>query len=369
MSLSAQNSITVKRLRTGDTLFLTIENNGVPLYQAVDSVTGVVTPSWGTGDGQQTPILTPKVTSALGNVVTLSGHSWSYNGTALTFSGEVVTIGGVSYAKAAENASLAMNADTGALAVVGDLAGLDNMASDTLVYEGTATCAGVEYQMTRSVDIQIQDGGASAYYGTINASTEQLTASVTTSSLATHLYLGGTEVTGYAVKWYKDDELMSDKSGPTITVGKSDVDGTQLFVAEFYKTAEDTNPVFRAGVRIIDTNDDYQVQHRYVNVASDGTVSQSSSASPARREVDTGKPVYLQAYLVNVRTNAEMTGLSNAKWVSNVMDKDTWTSLKRFPETGTNSGDTNLVTVTTAETDVDGAYKDVEIVSEVTFDL
>ena len=33
---SAQNSITIKRLRSNDSLMLTFENNGIPLFQAVD---------------------------------------------------------------------------------------------------------------------------------------------------------------------------------------------------------------------------------------------------------------------------------------------------------------------------------------------
>lgn len=59
---SAQNSITIKRLRSNDSLMLTFENNGIPLFQAVDEESGAVSPDWSIAANQ--PVRTPKVTSA-----------------------------------------------------------------------------------------------------------------------------------------------------------------------------------------------------------------------------------------------------------------------------------------------------------------
>ena len=347
---SAQNSITVKRLRNGDTFFITLENNGIALFQGVDPTTGNVTPDWTQAANQ--PIITPKVTSARGNTVSLGSHRWNYNGNDLNFNGAVSGDW-----RTDSTGKFQLNTTTGALRIIANLASATNVAADTLTYSCVATVTGVDYNLTKSVDVQIQNVGASSYYGTINATSEQLTELVSQTTVATKLYLGSKEQSGYAVKWYKDDTLWSDKSGASITVNRGDVDGTQLIIAEFYKNASDTTPVFRAGIRIIDTLDDFHVEHRYVN--SDKTTNN------ANREVDTGKPVYVEAYVVNVRTNTELTSITSAKWVSNVMDKDSWTSLLRVPASGTNTGATNLVTITTAQTDVNGAEKDVEVVSEV----
>lgn len=359
---SAQNSITVKRLRNGDTFFITLGTNGVPLFQGVDPESGVVTPAWGIGTGKVTPIITPQVTSARGNTVTLGYHHWKYNNVSLTFTGSTVTIGGVVYTKSTEDDRFAM-ATSGALAIIGDLASTTNVASDSLTYSCVATVAGVEYDLSKSIDIQIQIVGASSYFGTINATSEQLTALVTQTTVKTALYLGGLTQNSFYVKWFKDDVHWSEKLGQTqITVTRADVDGTQLFIAEFYKSQSEyeggASPVYRAGIRIIDTLDDYHVEHRYCN--SDG----STTGTP-NREVDANKPVYLQAYVVNVRTNTELTTITGAKWVSNVMDPDGWVSRKRVPASGQNTGATNLVSITTAETDVNGVEKDVVVVSEV----
>ncbi len=350
---SAQNSITVKRLRNGDTLFITIENNGIPLFQGVDPVTGDVSPSW--TDAENQPVLTPKVTSARGNTVTLSSHQWKYNDTALNFNGAISGDW-----RTDSTGKFQLNTSTGALRIIANLASKENVAADTLTYSGTATAGGVDYPLSKSVDVQIQNVGASSYFGTINATSEQLSESVASTTVTTQLFLGGTKQTEYAVKWYKDDTLWSDKgNAASITVSRGDVDGTQLIIAEFYKSASDTTPVFRAAIRIIDTLDDYHVEHRYI------VSSEDKSTTGAGREVSPSKPVYLEAYVINVRTNTELTNITEAKWVSNVMDKDTWQSLLRVPVTGENTGATNVIQITTEQTDVDGAEKDVVVVSEV----
>lgn len=343
---SAQGSITVKRLRTGDSFFISLTSDNA-LFQGVDTATGAVNPDWTKEDNQ--PLITPQVSSSRGNAVTLSGHQWTYNGVKLEFTGDGPW-------QDDKTGKFRLNVETGALRIVQNLASKDNVAGDTLVYSCVARVAGVEYNLTKSVDIQIQGMGASSYYGTITATTEQLTADKTSATLTTKLYLGMSESKGYSVKWYKDDEVWSGKSGNSISVSRSDVDGTQLVIAEFYPGAEAAgSPVFRAGLRITDTLDDFHIEHRYVTGASGGTTA------GANREVDTGRPVYVQAYVVNVRTNSEVT--ISGSWKMNIMDKDGWEVIA----TETGSGSNCTATVTTAHTDRGGSPKDVEVVSEVTW--
>lgn len=337
---SAQGSITIRRLRNGDSFFITLELNGKPLYQGVVEGTGAVAPDWSVADNQ--PVITPNVTSARGNSVSLSNHQWEYNGVALNFSGaesDGWTLDSTGKFK--------INATTGALRIVANLASETNCANDTLTYSCVATVGGVEYNISKSIDVQIQTVGASSYTGFITATTEQLTAGVSDSILSTSLTLGVTSVTAYYVKWYKDDTLWSEKNGSkTITVGRDDVDGTQLFIAEFYKDSSASEPLYRAGIRILDTLDDYQVQWE---------------TTSANVEVSQGKDVTVEASVVNMRTHNKES-LSNPSWVLSVMKKDGWKLIR--------SVNTNTVTITTADTDdaSSGEINDVEIVAEVTFD-
>ncbi len=336
---SAQGSITIKRLRNGDTFFITLEiTNKIPLFQGVDDKTGAISPDWTVAEKQ--PIITPKVTSARGAAVSLSFHQWQWNGINLNFNGAVDADG----FKLDSTGMFKMNTDTGALRIVKNLASSTNIANDTLTYSCVATVGGVEYNLTKSIDVLIQTIGATSYLGYVNATTEQLTSSVKSTTLSTTLQLGASELTNYYVKWYRDNTLWSAKNGQkSITVTDADVDGTQLFIAEFYPDSTSTNPVFRAGIRIIDTNDEYTV------------ICYPSSANTL---VDVGNPVTVKARIVRFLpdgSNQEITP-TGVVWRMDAMDRVTWDIVKTV--------NTNTIEITTAETDRNGEMGDIEVVAE-----
>ena len=158
--------------------------------------------------------------------------------------------------------------------------------------------------------------------------------------------LAADNITSYYVKWYKDDTLWSAQNGKkTITVGRNDVDGTQLFIAEFYKDSTSNTPLYRAGVRIIDTLDEFQVQ---------------LAITSANKEVAPGNSVVVAASVVNMRTNT-VVAPAGAVWSLRVMEKKNWSEKRRVA--------TNTITVTTADTDDPntGEQNDVEIHAEVDF--
>ena len=344
---SAQGSITIKRLRNGDTCFISFKNNGVPLFQYVDTNTGTVSPDWTIAENQ--PILTPQVTSARGNTVVLSGHQWAYNGILLVFNG--ATSGDWT---TDTTGKFQLNSTSGALKIIKNLASKDNPASDTLHYTCSASVAGVEQTLEKDIDIQIQSAGASSYTGTVTPTVSTLSKQEPQAILNTKLFLGGTEVSEYVVKWYKDSELWSEKSGKNITVTREEVDSTQLIIAEFYLSSTDTQAVDRDAVRITDAQDSYEIKHRIVN--SDGSTATTSTS----REVDVNKPVYVQAYVVDTGTNSEVSIAGN--WKMMVMDKDKWEIMRTIAAEG---AATIMGTITTDDTDKDGIQKDVEVVSEV----
>ncbi len=339
MNYSAQGSITIKRLRNGDSLFLSLELNGKPLYQSYDDQTGTVAPDWSQAANQ--PILTPNVATTRGNTVSLSLHTWTYNGVQLVFNG--ASSGGYT---TDSTGKFALNPVNGALKIIANLASAVNVANDTLSYSCVATVGGVEYNLSKSVDIQIQKGGASSYYGFINASTMQLDESHDSLTLASELWLSASAVSSYYIKWYKGATEWEAKAGQkTITVNRSDVDGSQLFIAEFYKAQGDANYIFRAGISIIDTLDEI-ILVPYI--------------SSSNKEVDTNNPVTVAARIVRASTNSVLTP-SNPSWQFTIMDGDTWTVL------GTTTA--SSIQVTTAHTDqVDGSTHDVEVLVEVSFD-
>lgn len=336
---SAQGSITVKRLRNGDTIYLTLELNGIPLFQAVDSQTGAVSPNWAVAANQ--PIITPHVGTTRGNSVTLANHSWQYNGNVLNFNG--ATSGGYT---TDSTGKFAMNATTGALKIIANLASATNMANDTLLYSCTATIGGVAYTLTKSIDIQIQSAGASSYFGFITATTTQLDSSHASATLKAELWLATAPVSNYYVKWYKGTTEWSAVAGQkTVTVNRNEIDATQLFIVEFYQNQADTDYVARAAISIIDTLDEIIVVP-YI--------------SSANKEVDTNKPVTVAARIVKAADGSVLTP-TNPTYKFEIYDGDTWQRLAQSTSSSIN--------VETSHTDrQDGTTHDVEVLVTVEFD-
>lgn len=343
MNYSAQGSITIKRLRNGDSLYITLESNGIPLYQGVDTSAGTVSPDWTVAANQ--PVLTPKVTSVRGNTVTRSSHQWRYNGQLLLFTGATSADGNWRTDSTGKfQINLTTGNDGGALKIIDNLANVNAVANGLLEYSCVATVSGTNYNVSKSIDVVIQSMGASSCYGAIIASPQTIDATNTTSTLKTILQVGASPVTTYHVKWFKDDTAWPAMDGlKQITVGRSDVNGTQLFIAEFYLKATDTTPVARAGVYVIDSLDEFRVEFDYVSAAV---------------EVAPGQDVTVKAKVINTRTNSVQT-LNNPTWKCDVMEKDTWTSIKQST--------TDTITITTAETDRNNKENDVEVVGEVDF--
>lgn len=343
MNYSAQGSITIKRLRNGDSLYITLESNGIPLYQGVDTSAGTVSPNWTVAANQ--PVLTPKVTSVRGNTVTRSSHQWKYNGQVLLFTGATSADGNWRTDSTGKfQINLTTGNDGGALRIIDNLANVNAVANGLLEYSCVATVSGTNYNVSKSIDVVIQSMGASSCYGAIIASPQTIDTTSTTSTLKTILQVGANPITTYHVKWYKDDTAWPAMDGiKQISVGRSDVNGTQLFIAEFYLKATDTTPVARAGVYIIDSLDEFRVEFDYVSTAV---------------EVAPGQDVTVKAKVINTRTNSVQT-LNNPTWKCDVMDKDTWTSIKQST--------TDTITITTAETDRNNKENDVEVIGEVDF--
>ncbi len=336
---SAQGSITVRRLRNGDSIFLSLELNGKPLYQAVDEQTGVVVPDWSIEANR--PVITPRCSTVRGQSVYLSNYAWSYNGVALVFNG--ATSG--SYVMDSTG-KFGLNTSNGALKIFENLASAINMANDTLLFTCQATVGGVEYNLSKSIDIQIAKGAGSSYFGFISASTTQLDINHDSASLVTELWLAASQVNDYYVKWYRDNVEWSEKAGQkNITVTRDDIDGCQLFIAEFYKASGDAEYIYRYGISIIDTLDEIiLVPYIY----------------SSNKEVSENLPVVVKARVVRTSTGAVLTPVSPV-WSFSIYDGDTW-EVK-----GTSS--TDSIQVTTAHTDQeDGTSHDVEVIAEVSFE-
>ena len=338
MSNNIQGSLTVRRLRSGDSLSLYLSSS-VDLYQGVDEGTGTISPDWTVAANQ--PVITPTASSMRGSAVTLSNFVWKNGGSTITFG----TASNGWKTSTSPAGVYMLNEATGALKIVKNLASKTNIANDILTFSCTATVAGVEYAISKDITVRIQTVGASSYAASISATSIVLDQNTPESTLTVKLQLGTNWLTTFYTKWYKDDEFLStlSSSAKTITVDRDDVQGSQLYICECYSDSARTNKVAQHGIVIYDDADEFKI---------------ILAITSTQQEVDTNKPVEVTAKVL--RNGAEYSLPSTAKWKTSAYDNSNMsTSLK--------STATNKIQITTTETDRNGKECDVLVVSEVEF--
>lgn len=229
----------VRRTLKGDTLSLSLQTNGVPLFQGLNPDTFTVSPKW--SESGKHPVITPVIGSARKNNVTLTSHAWAYNGKDLGFS-----FSGTGWETSAVDNRFKLNHTDGSLSIVADLASKVNQDSDTLKYSGVAVLGASTYPMEKSIDILVSMLGGSSYFGGVSADTTVLSKGQTQAVLKPWLFnSAGGEVSSYSVKLYRGSgsdlagTYNNPESGITIhrdKTGDTDklyVDSHQLFVLEF----------------------------------------------------------------------------------------------------------------------------------------
>lgn len=252
----------VRRTLKGDTLSLSLQTNGVPLFQGLNPDTFTVSPKW--SESGKHPVITPIIGSARKNNVTLTSHAWAYNGKDLGFS-----FSGTGWETSAVDNRFKLNHTDGSLSIVADLASKVNQDSDTLKYSGVAVSGASTYPMEKSIDILVSMLGGSSYFGGVSADTTVLSKGQTQAVLKPWLFnSAGGEVSSYSVKLYRGSgtdlagTYNNPQSGITIhrdKTGDTDklyVDSHQLFVLEFIV---DGAAVYRTGISIDDISDLYQL--------------------------------------------------------------------------------------------------------------
>jgi hypothetical protein len=347
MQLTAQGSITVKRLRNGDTLSIALNVSGA-LIQYLNEQTDTATPDWTVAANQ--PTITPKITSARSQTVLILSSSWSYNGIALE-------IGSDGYnTNAAFSRYFYVNSETGALTIKQNLASTDNPASDTLEFSATVRVGGVETKTSKSIDITIQPVGVSAYSGYVETTTTVIGEDVENAMLSTRLFSDANEVSTYGVKWYSGDVALSDNDNKkTLTVSRDMVNGSQIFIAEFYTDTSLKTAICRAGVTIVDNADDYSVEF---------------SCSPTEKSVDENTPVTVTAKLMKMASGVKSeVDTKDSQWKMSVYETTNWTVIEIDGKEHT--VDAKSITVTTNDTDYiddDGVSRtrDVDVTATVT---
>ena len=338
MAENVQGSITIKRLKTGDSINFLL-NTDKDLFQVVDPTTGSVVPLWTTAANQ--PTITPKVTSVQGATVALSDFVWKNGGTAIVFGTATNNVA----TSTTPSGTYKLNTVTGALTICKNLASSSNVGEDVLTCQLKASVNGIEYTLSKDISVRIQSAGSSSYSGSVSASTTELNSATPSATLTPTLYKGTSVVAAgsYWVKWFKDSQAFGTNNNKSQAVTRADVTGLQLFICKFYSDSGYTKEVASHGVIIVDTADEFQVL---------------LAITSANQEVAPGKAVTVTAsvYRNGVAYTLPTSGVT---WDLNICDSSSFSPIA--------SSATNTIDVTTTHTDRNNAQKDVIVTAEVTF--
>jgi len=306
MTNNAQGTITLRKLRNGSTSAVTL-NVDKQLLQlvAINDATGnaTVAPDWTVAANQ--PTITPMLVGGATGM-TLSDIRWYYNGD--TYIGNV--------ASGSINSNFRINAN-GSLTIIGNLASKDNLFTDTVTMkaEVTDTTGITSGNIEKSIDIPIQRASTSGYTVLIDSTSTVLgtTSSgsvVNSATLTAKVLQGVTDVTdSVTVKFFNGLSDSTGTTGKTLTVSRSDVNGSQLYIARAFVGSTEVDA---EGITILDSSDEYQV----VTDVTDGVNSQNNVTTYNVPE---------STALITVTGRAQRNGadITASSWVTSKVHADT----------------------------------------------
>lgn len=294
MGNKIKGAFTVRFIRTGDQIYVSKSivkfdkagaESGGSLFQAIDPTNGTLSVDWKT-DIYNQPALKVGIKSAIGNPVTITDIKWTYRGTELTFNTSAATTGNYTGWNLSTDGKFAKKEVDGYCY----LRLIDNAASTTIIsnqiigYEISYRSNNVRDSIAGTEDVLIQQAGADSY--SINITTSRSTLNATDKSTTlTATYLYGTKpisdeefAKNWKLEWYKDFVLMNGQNGKTITVTRSDVDGSSVFSVKLLHKEGD-NWVTKAvdAQRVTDDSDEWIIDSN-PDGANPDAISKTSNA-------------------------------------------------------------------------------------------
>lgn len=287
MAQSAYGSVTIKRLRTGETIYMSFSVNK-PLVIFYNEG-GLIT-DWVTASNQ--PTITPVVTSMTGSAVSTQGHRWTLDGVEIQFNAGTGTV-------ASKDGKFKLNTTNGALTICSaDIFGT-TPHNLNLVYKCNAIVNNIAQEVSKPIEISVLSGGSNSYWGAIiTEGNTTLSDTNTQVVLNAQLLLGGNPVTeDYTWKWSKitaSGNQQVGQIGQPLTVNRDMVDGSAQFQCDFYIGTTATGDIVEAdGITVLDSADELTI------------------IVPNDAEVGYGKDVSITPKLYNTKQQSEIkTGVT-----------------------------------------------------------
>lgn len=251
---TVRGSVSIFAMSQGDTLQVNLQTDGKALVQYINN--GVATPDWTVP--ANSPKIYPRVLSTLttGIVTAVSNARWYYDGVLI----------------AAGNPNFTFTTYTVASVAIPALEIKSNImlsATSSKVIRGVfdVVTGGILTEVQASVEVQRKDQVESAHNGQIVATNGgAIDSTVTSIQVKATLFTGGIEDPDYTVQWWKlvandvdgtpDGQTNTGKTTKTITLGKTDIDVQETYIAKFFKAGSQVAIEF---ITLFDNTDPYQI--------------------------------------------------------------------------------------------------------------
>lgn len=255
MTNTLSGSITLKRLKKGNNVVVTIETENAALYQGWNSSAGKAMPDF--SDEANQPILVPKAMAGNGQKASITNGTWFYNDTMLVVTGSADKNG---FCKCSD-ARFAIDPSNFKLRIIADVASDGNTSNDIFRFSCSGEVQKTSYSTEATAELHLQEIGTSAAALYISGACV-LSSSEQKAELTASLFISGELVdTGYNYKWYTEGgTVLQDSNSRTYTAKRDDVTA----IGGIYCTAYLSNDAKKVALatdfhKMIDLGDEYEV--------------------------------------------------------------------------------------------------------------
>ena len=233
MEGTLSGSITLKRLKKGVNVVLSIETENAALYQGWNDKTSTPAPNFQTPANQ--PILVPKAVATNGQTATITNGSWYYNKTLLVVTTTATSEG---FYKCSD-ARFAINPSNYKLRIIDNIASASNTSNDMFTFKCSGEAASTSYESEATAEPHLQIVGSSAAALYVEGGCTLSFANPSTK-LEARFFIDGAEIAGgYSYHFFNEKgTILADSTSNEFTATRDMVDGIGGIYFSAYKTGD-----------------------------------------------------------------------------------------------------------------------------------
>lgn len=277
MEGTLSGSITLKRLKKGVNVVLSIETENAALYQGWNDKTSTPVPNFQTQANQ--PILVPKAVATNGQTASITNGTWYYNNTMLVVTTTATSEG---FYKCSD-ARFAINPSNYKLRIIDNIASASNTSNDMFTFKCSGEAASTSYESEATAELHLQIVGSSAAALYIEGGCT-LSLANSSTKLKARFFIDGAEITsGYSYLFFNEKgTILADSTSNEFTATRDMVDGIGGIYCSAYKTGDGKKTALATDFhKITDIGDEYELTPS-VDKDWDGTNKQTVTAKVYR---------------------------------------------------------------------------------------